>query len=143
MLRRRALSGVLLLAVPGPAPAQQNPFVGTWRGVAKVQGRSIGFTLAMGADHRYSQQLAMGSYMTMQAGRYGFPARNTVSFEVFDWEPKTQSVYKPYGTRNGVYVQEPVARPEGGTFRFQFASPHSFTLQDVKLGGTITFNRVQ
>lgn len=145
MLRRVAVSGVMSLALlaPAAAPAQQNPFVGTWRGVTNLQGRAMTFILAMGPDQRYSQQLAMGSYLTTQSGRYGFPAQNVVSFEVFDWEPKTQSVYKPYGTRNGFYVQEPVARPTGGTFRFRFASPTSFTLQDVKLGGVITFNRSQ
>ena len=125
------------------ASAQQNPFVGSWRGVANVYGRAITFNLVMGPDQRYSEQQVMGPYMTMQTGRYVFPAQGVLGFEVEDWQPRTQPVFHPSGSVGGYTSQEPVAKPPGGVFRFQFASPHSFTLQDVNLGGTITFNRVR
>ena len=145
MRRRVALSTVLLSALAGlaAASAQQNPFVGGWQGVANVNGVAITFNLVMGADYRYSEQQVMGPYVTMQTGRYGFPNQNVIAFQVEDWQPRTRSVYHPSGTTGGYYSQEPVARPPGGVFRFQFASAQSFTLQDVNLGGVITFNRLR
>jgi hypothetical protein len=151
MRRRVALSIVLLtgLVAAADAPAQQNPFVGGWRGVANVSGTQVTVELLMGADLRYSEQQmlvqhpAMPPLVTMQTGRYGFPNQNVVAFQVEDWQPRTRSVYHPRGTVGGYYSQEPVARPPGGVFRFQFASANSLTLQDVNLGGVITFNRVR
>jgi ABC-type proline/glycine betaine transport system substrate-binding protein len=145
MQRRVVLSTVLLVTLlatfPGsrPAPAQQNPFVGSWRGITQVNGVPITFNLVMGPDLRYSEQLTMRGYMTMLSG----PAQNVIAFQVEDWQPRTQPVYHPSGTTGGYYTQEPVARPPGGTFRFQFGSANSFTLQDVNLGGVITFNRLR
>jgi hypothetical protein len=126
-----------------PASAQQNPFVGSWRGVTQANGAAIVFNLVMGPDLRYSQQLTMHGYMTLQSGRYALPTRNVIAFQVEDWQPRTQPVYHPSGTTGGYTTQQPVPRPPGGTFRFQFSSANSFTLQDVNLGGVITFNRVR
>jgi hypothetical protein len=145
MRRLVVLSTVLLVAFLGlaGASAQQNPFAGNWRGVAQVNRTSVTFNLLMGADQRYSEQQVLGPYMTMQTGRYSFPGQGVIAFQVEDWQPKTQSVYHPTGATGGYYTQQPVPRPPGGVFRFQFTSPDSFTLQDVNLGGVITFNRVR
>lgn len=141
MLRRLVVAALL---APTAVSAQQNPFVGNWRGLTKLNGRPLTFNLVMGPDMRYSQQLISGEYMTTQSGPYGVSGQ-VVSFDVYDWEPKTQQVYKPYwgSTRGGYYVYEPTARPPGGSSRYRFNSPGSVTLQDVRSGASITFNRLQ
>ncbi len=113
MQRRVALSAVLLTALLAPRAglAQQNPFVGNWQGAVNVNGTPMTFNLVMGADQRYSEQQVFGPYMTMQTGRYSFPAQNVIALQVEDWQPRTRSVYQPRGTTGGCYRQEPVARP--------------------------------
>jgi hypothetical protein len=145
MQRRVALLAALPAALLGPAraPAQQNPFVGSWRGAAQVNGATITFNTVMGPDLHYSQQQIMGRYMTTLSGPYAFPAANVVAFQVEDWQPRTLPVYHATGTTGGYYTQEPVPRPPGGVFRYKFTSPNSVTLQDTNLGGTVTFNRVR
>src|SRR5579863_9143279 len=65
------ISGLAAVAVAAAlaasmADAQQNPFVGVWRGVT---GWGT-ITVAMGPDMRYSEQLVGGSIMTLQQGYY-------------------------------------------------------------------------
>jgi hypothetical protein len=141
MQRRVVLSAGLVATflVPAIAPAQQNPFVGSWRGVAQVNGAAITFNTVMAPDLRYSQQQVMGRYMTTLSGHYSFPAANVVAFQVEDWQPRTLPLYHPSGTTGGYDTQEPVPKPPGGVFRFQFASPNSVTPQDTNLGGKVTF----
>jgi hypothetical protein len=140
----RAAFAAGLISIPAAvAYAQVNPFVGTWQGVAVVNGTSINFNLVMGPDQRYSQQLQSGSLMTMESGHYTITNQNVIVFQVEDWQPKTLPVYHPTGTVGGYYTQDPAPKPPGGTFRFQFNSPGSVSLQDVNFGGNITFNRVQ
>lgn len=149
MHRRLALSIVLFNGFLGSAnaSAQQNPFVGSWRGVFELNGAPMTIDLLMGVDLRYSQQQRLVQHpaapplILMQTGRYGFPNRNVIAFQVENWEPKTRPVYHGTGTVGGYVTHEPVQRPNGGIFRFQFASANSFTLQDVNLGGVITFSR--
>ena len=92
MQRRVALSAVFLATLLGlcPTSAQQNPFVGSWRGVTQVNGAAIVFNLVMGPDLRYSEQLTMRGYMTMQTGHYAIPTRNVIAFQVEDWQPRTR-----------------------------------------------------
>jgi len=47
MQRRVALLAVLVLLGSAIAPAQQNPFVGSWRGMAQVNGATITFNTVM------------------------------------------------------------------------------------------------
>jgi hypothetical protein len=124
-------------AAAGPASAQQNPFVGTWTGGAGA----IAFNLVMGADMSYSEQEIAGAIMTLQTGKYVLSAPDIVIFQVLDWQPKTMPVYHPTGTTGGYYTQEPTSKPPGGSYRYQFVNPNSFAVQDVTLGGAMTFTR--
>jgi len=144
MSRLVAALAIFLIALVAPlaAQAQTNPFVGSWRGIATVNGMAVTFNLVMQPNQTYSQQLQAGSMMTLQTGSYRV-ANGMIAFAVVDWQPKTQPVYHPTGTVGGYYTQQPMAKPPGGTFRYQFTSPTSVTLQDVSLGGIITFTRVQ
>jgi len=145
MQRRVALLAALPAVLLGPAsaPAQQNPFVGSWRGAAQVNGATITFNTVMGPDLRYSQQQIMGRYMTTLSGHYAFPAANVVAFQVEDWQPRTLPVYHATGTTGGLLHPGAGARPPGGVFRYKFTSPNSVVLQDTNLGGAVTFNRVR
>jgi hypothetical protein len=143
--RFRASLAAALISVPAVVTsyAQINSFVGTWQGIAVVNGTSISINLVMGPDQRYSEQLQSGSLRTLEAGYYTITNQSVITFQVVDWDPKTQPVYHPTGTVGGYYTQEPTPKPPGGTFRFQFTSPNSVRLQDVNFGGIITFNRIQ
>lgn len=116
--------------------AQQNPFLGSWH--ATYQG--IGVTMTMGADMRYQQTLAAAVGQTWQTGPYTI-RDGLLNLGVDDWEPKTRNVYVPTGTVGGYYAPEVNPKPAGGTFRFRFDGPDTLTLQDVNLGGVITYRR--
>lgn len=136
------LTLMALLAFGSAARAQEPALVGSWRGSAP-SAPGVTFNLVVGADHSYSEQAVAGSLMTLQQGHYQVVAPDVVTFVVEEWKPRTYSVYHPTGTVGGYYTDEPVAKPPGGTWRIQFTSPDSFTMQDVNFGGMAVFNRVQ
>jgi hypothetical protein len=138
-----AFVGTLLVLANLPSRAQTNEFVGQWRGTTAVNGVPVTVSLVMGPDQSYSHQMQMGPYMTLQTGQYALTGPNILTFNVVDWEPKTQPIYHPTGTVGGYYTYEPTGKPPGGTYAFQFNAPGSMTLRDVNFGGTITFVRVQ
>jgi hypothetical protein len=142
---KRSLRFAALLApllTPPSSLAQESSLAGSWQGFVTANGMPLTVNLVIGPGQRYSQQLASGALMTRQTGAYAVAGQEIV-FEVQDWQPRTQAVYHATSATTGYYAQEPVAKPSGGTFRFQFASPNALTLQDVNLGGGISFNRVQ
>ena len=65
-----------------------------------------------------------------------------ITFVINDWQPRSQNVYHATGTVGGYFTREPTAEPPGGTYRLSFNSPNSVTMQDVAMGGVITFQRV-
>ncbi len=121
-----ALAAILIVAIMSAVTsnAQTNPFVGSWRGLTTANGMPVTINTVMGADQSYSELAQSGSLMTRQSGSYTI-ANDVIVRQVLDWEPKTTT------------------QPPGGTYKFQFTSPNSFTLQDVRLHGVVTFNRVQ
>lgn len=138
----RSTFGILVIIVAAalgvqPAAAQQNPFVGTW--LANLPGMSI--TLVMGPDMSYTERVAGMTAMTLQSGDYVMSAPSVLSFNVVDWQPKTMPIYHPIGTSGGYYTQQVMAKPPGGTYRYQFNGANSFTIQDVNFHGTATFVR--
>jgi hypothetical protein len=133
-----AVGALALLTFGSAAGAQEPSLVGSWRGFAQ----GLTFNLVIGADGSYSEQAIAGSLMTLQQGHIQVVGPGMITFIVEDWEPKTQPVYHPTGTVGGYYTDEPVAKPPGGTWRIQFTSPDSFTMEDVNFGGVIVFNRV-
>jgi hypothetical protein len=138
-MRILVAAGALALLIFGSAAGAEEPtLVGSWRGFAQ----GVTFNLVVDADGSYSEQAIAGSVMTLQQGHYQFVAPGIVTFVVEEWEPKTQPVYHPTGTVGGYYTDEPVAKPPGGTWRIQFTSPDSFTMQDVNFGGVVVFHRV-
>lgn len=120
-----------------PAMAQQNPFVGSWR--ANLPGFSI--NLVMDADMKYSEQVAGATAMTLETGTYVVSAPDLLIFQVLDWQPRTMPVYHPIGTTGGYYTQEPMAKPPGGTYRYQFNGTNAFAIQDVNTNGSAVFMR--
>jgi hypothetical protein len=128
-MRRLLASCTAFLVAAAIAHAQANPFVGSWQASGTFNGVTITFELVMGADQRYSelQQSAVGT--TQQTGVYRVQD-GTLAFDVIDWQPKW-------------FKQQPVAKPGGGIFRYQFAGPNSFTVQDINLGGVLTYVRTQ
>ena len=120
------------------ASAQQNNFVGQWRGV--YQG--ITFTIVFQANGQYIQTLQKGTMMTQQSGPYTLAAPNTIIFSVSDWQPKTQQIYHPTGTVGGYYTTEPTAQPPGATDSYVFNGPNTVTFTDQVMHGSITLNRV-
>lgn len=144
MSRRIAAFAAILIALVTAvnSDAQGNSFVGSWRGVVTVNGMAVTFNLVMGANQSYSLQEVSRIGMTLQTGYYRVNGQQ-IGFEVVDWQPKTAPVYHAPGWQGGYYVQQPLAKPPGGMFRFQFTSSSSLTMQDVNLGGVITYNRLQ
>jgi hypothetical protein len=130
---------VLLTLVATPAAhAQGASLVGTWQGL--YQG--IGFQLVVQPNGAFSETERSATMMTMQTGVIQTTGPGMITFVIQDWQPRTQNIYHPTGTVGGYYTQEPTARPPGGTYRIRFNSPNSVTMQDVTMGGVITFQRV-
>jgi hypothetical protein len=140
--RARTALTVIFMLFAVTASAQMNPFAGTWQGTIVQNGMSVTINLVMGPDQAYSQQVRAGTLMTLERGFYAVSGQ-TITFQVVDWEPKTQPVYHPTPGGGGYYTHEPTAKPPGGTFRFDFASATSVRLQDVNFGGVIVLSRIQ
>ncbi len=134
---RLVLPAIAVLGATAAA-AQQNNFVGQWRGV--YQG--ITLTLVIQANGQYTQTAQSGTLMTEQSGPYTLAAPNTIIFSVTDWQPRTQQIYHATGTAGGYYVTQPTAKPSGATDSYVFNGPNTVTLTDQVMHGSITLNRV-
>jgi len=141
---RLVLTAVLVLGATAAA-AQQNNFVGQWRGVYQ----RITFTIVIEPNGQYSQLTQKGTLMTQQSGPYKLVAPNTIIFSVTNWAPRTQKIYHPYppardGTPSsgGYYTNQVVAKPPGATDSYVFNGPNTVTLTDQVMHGSITLNRV-
>jgi hypothetical protein len=135
---RLVLPAVLALGATA-ARAQQNPFVGTWRGVSN----GITLTVVIEANGQYSQIAQSRTLMTQQSGPWRLVAPNTIIFSVTNWQPKTMPVYHPTGTVGGYYTQEPMAKPPDVMDAYVFNGPNSMTLTDQVYHVSITMTRVQ
>jgi hypothetical protein len=128
-----------VLAVTGFAVhAQGYSLVGTWRGA--VMG--MAFELVVQPNGAYSEIERSATIMTMQQGEVRALGPGLIAFVVEDWAPKTMPVYHATGTVGGHYTQQPTTKPPGGTWRIRFNGPNSVTMQDARLGGMVTFQRV-
>ena len=136
----KALRGLALavgFAVVAHVAVAQN-LMGKWEGSTVVNGQRYSFTMTITAGNHYIETAQAGTLMTTQSGTYVF-TNGLLVRNVTDWEPKQQMVVNPpYGTRS-----VPVARPPGGSFRVTFNGPNTMVLQDTKLKGTLTYQRVQ
>jgi hypothetical protein len=135
---RLVLPAVLVLAATAAA-AQQNIFVGTWRGVSS----GITLTVVIEANGQYSQIAQSRTLMTQQSGPWKLVASDTIVFSVTDWQPKTMPVYHPTGTVGGYYTQEPMAKPPAVMDSYVFNGPNTVTLTDQVMHVSITMTRVQ
>ena len=134
---RLVLPAVLVLGAT-VAAAQQDDFVGQWRGAAS--GMTI--TLVVQPNGRFTMTEQSGTLMTQQSGPYTLAAPNTIIFSVSDWQPKTQQIYHPTGTVGGYYTTEPTAQPPGATDSYVFNGPNTVTFTDQVMHGSITLTRV-
>ncbi len=134
---RLVLPAILVLGATA-ARAQQNDFVGQWRGIAS--GMTI--TLVVQPDGRFTMTEQSGTLMTQQSGPYKLVAPNTIVFTVAEWQPSTMPVYHPTGTVGGYYTQEPMAKPPDGLYSYVFNGPNTVVLTDQVMHGTITMNRL-
>ncbi len=134
-----APGGQFTLAATAP---QAQSLVGAWRGFVNMNGMNGQFDLVVQPSGAYSETLQAGQMMTMQSGEIRATGPGIITFVVEDWEPKSHNVYMPQGTVGGYYSPEASDKPPGGAWRVQFNGPNSFMMQDVNLGGTITFTRV-
>jgi hypothetical protein len=143
-----SLSAILVLGATAAA-AQQNNFIGEWRGV--YQGITI--TIMMQANGQYTQTAQAATLMTQQSGPYQLIAPNTIIFSVTSWAPTTQKIYHPYppsgdctpantSTGAGCFTTEKVAQPPGARDSYVFNGPNSVTLTDQTMHGSITLTRV-
>jgi len=134
---RLVLPAVLVLGAT-VAAAQQDDFVGQWRGAAS--GMTI--TLVVQPNGRFTMTEQSGTLMTQQSGPYKLVAPNTIVFTVADWQPRTMPVYHPTGTVGGYYSQEPMAKPPDGLYSYAFNGPNAVVLTDQVMHSSITMNRV-
>jgi hypothetical protein len=93
---RIVLPAILVLGAT-VAAAQQNDFVGQWRGFAS--GMTI--TLVVQPNGRFTMTEQASTLTTQQSGPYKLVAPNTIVFTVEDWQPSTMPVYHPTGTVGG------------------------------------------
>ena len=136
-----ASEAAIAFAALSTAEAQQNPYVGAWRGVVTMNGLAITMDLIMQPDMRFSEQEATYAGVSMQTGTY-IIAGDQLTLNVEDFEPKTHPVYHPTGTVGGYFTYEPNAKPPGGTYRVRFLSADSFIVRDVYYLGEMRFDRV-
>jgi hypothetical protein len=134
---RFVLPAILALAAAA-AVAQQNAFVGQWRGA--ING--ITLTIVMQANGQYVMTEQSSTLTTQQTGPYKFSAPNNILFTVANWSPKTMPVYHPTGTVGGYYTQEPMAKPPDGLYTYVFNGPNTMVLTDEVAHGVITMTRV-
>jgi hypothetical protein len=128
--------GVLVFVTS--APAQGGDLTGSWRG----SYMGIAINLVVSPDQRFSEQ-EISTVTTMQQGQIVPAGPGLLSFVVETWAPRTMPVYHPVGTSGGYWTEQPTTKPPGGTYRVTFNSANSMTMQDVSMGGSITFQRVQ
>ncbi|HKN21764.1 MAG TPA: hypothetical protein VJX73_10120 [Terracidiphilus sp.] len=134
---RLVFPAILVLGATA-AMAQQNDFVGQWRGVAS--GMTI--TLVVQPNGRFTMTEQSSALMTQQSGPYRLVAPNTIVFTVEDWQPRTMPVYHPTGTVGGYYTQEPMAKPPDGLYSYVFNGPNTVVLTDQVMHVSITMTRV-
>lgn len=128
-MKRYLTSAVLAAAVTlGASAAQAQSLTGSWQGAAQ----GVQFNLVVQPDGAYSETQRSGSLMTMQTGVIQSAGAGEIAFVVQDWQP-----------RNLPYTGEQTTKPPGGIWRIRFNGPNSVTMQDVRLGGSVTFTRVQ
>ena len=141
MLRHVLISTAALFslsAVPLTSSAQE-PFPGTWHGVAPVNGMSCTFDRVMTTTGTYSEAAHCGSMATFQSGTYHVFPNHTVSFVVTNYSPTRRYVLD--SGYSGHW--EPNAKPPGGTFAYTFAGPNTLTFRDVNFNGTLTYHRLR
>jgi len=134
---RFVLLAILALAVP-MLPAQQNSFVGQWRGAYN----GITITITIQANGQYTQTAQSAAGMTEQSGPWKLAAPNTIILSVTERAPKTQKIYHPVGATGGYYSTQVVAKPPGATDSYVFNGPNTMTLTDQIYHGSITMTRV-
>jgi hypothetical protein len=135
--RAFALAAFMSLALAGSAAHAQS-LTGAWRGIAM----GIVFQLVVQPNGAYVETQSQGQLMTQQTGAIQSAGPGVVVFTVDTWSPSTMPVYHATGTVGGYYTQQPTTKPPGGTWRLVVNNANSFTLTDINLGGSITFNRV-
>ena len=138
---RSIAAATLVLATLSAARAQDERFVGSWRGVVNLNGYPITINLILQADRQFTEQEISSAAMTMQTGTWVVTG-DVLTLNVEDWQPRTQAVYHPTGTVGGYYTQEPAAKPPGGTYQCRFLSPDAFTMLDVNTHGEMRFDRL-
>jgi hypothetical protein len=131
-----ALAAAAAFILAGGA-AHGQTLTGSWRGAAL----GVLFQLTVQPNGAYIESQSKGSLMTQQTGAIESAGPGMIAFTVEDWQPKTMPQYHPTGTVGGYYTQVPMGKPPGGVWRIRWNSPSSFTLTDVRLGGSLTFNR--
>jgi hypothetical protein len=127
---KKYLSSAVLgaAAVMAASAAQAQSLAGSWQGSAQ----GILFELVVQPDGAYSETQRSGSLMTMQTGVIQSAGAGEIAFVVEDWQPRTMP-----------YTGQQTSKPPGGIWRVQFNGPNSVTMQDVRLGGVVTFTRLQ
>jgi opacity protein-like surface antigen len=127
---KRYLAGAVLAAAValGASVAQAQSLTGSWQGFAQ----GIQFNLVVQPNGAYSETQRSGSLMTMQTGVIQSAGAGEIAFVVQDWQPRQMP-----------YTGQLAAKPPGGIWRIQFNGPNSVTMQDVRLGGSVTFTRTQ
>jgi hypothetical protein len=135
----RLVIPAILVLVATAAAAQQDSFVGTWRGVSN----GITLTVVIQPDGQYFQTAQSSTLTTQQSGPWKLVAPNTIIFSVTNWAPKTMPVYHPTGTVGGYYTQEPMVKPAAVMDAYVFNGPNTLTLTDQVYHVSITMMRVQ
>jgi hypothetical protein len=139
---RTALGFAVILMLAGwstpPASSALSPMVGSWHGVATLNGMSCTFDRVI-TPGTYSEIERCGTLATSQRGTYRIFPNSTVSFVVQDFTPRRRYVqdtgYAGHWELN--------ATPPGGTFRYTFVNANTMVFRDVNLGGSLTYRRVQ
>ena len=105
------------------------------------------YTLAVEPDGTYVETIPVNQPEQMnrsemrEAGKLRASAPSTVSFDVEDWRPRAMAVFMAQPNGPALRFDVPVAKPDGGVWRLQFNGADSFTMTDVKAGGSLTFKR--
>ena len=136
-MSKLAFPALCAFLIAAPAVAQVAQMAGTWNGTYM----GVALRLIVGPDGRFSEVERSPTVMTMQTGHLRSFQKGVVSFVVEDWEPRTMPVYHPTGTVGGYTTQQPTNKPPGGTYRITFQGANQFTMQDVNMGGVVTFHR--
>jgi hypothetical protein len=132
-------AALLALSAVPVASSAQDPFPGTWHGVAAVNGMSCTFDRVMTTTGTYSEIERCGTLATGQSGTFHVFPNHTISFVVTDWTPKQRYVMD--SGYSGHY--EPNAKPPGGTFAYTFTTPNALVFRDVNFGGSLTYRRLR